>query len=280
MNDSMTDPSNPTQYPKVSRARAVHTAEAIVPRHPAVGVILDVVGGILALCALVFAIVGANAEAFLVFLVIATGFCFLGEQLRRGNLQNGLKRPESLGVVQARVRPLGTTAHAVWAVVALLIAVFIAIGPSLYAMGAARKGSALEQLLTGDDLDARQVIGVLAVGFGVIPLHSLLKKLAYRAQIATRGAGALNGGPNRRRWRSLTYRWRVDIYIAFLAGVVAAFGLLMPYLGGWSTAHDALLSGVAGIVLLVVAAAIFFAGSRLAAQYWKAGMPLGMGESI
>lgn len=251
-----------------------------MPRHPGVGILLDVFGGIFTLFALVFSIVAANAEAFLIVVVIAAGFLFIGEQLRRGNLQNGVTRPESNGIVQARTRPLGTTAHAVWAVVALVIAVFIAIGPSLYAMGAAPKGSAFEQLLTGDHLDARQVVGVLAVGFGVIPLHSLLKKLAYSKQIAARGADALNGGPNRDRWRTLTYRWRIDIYIAFIAGVVAAFGLLMPYLGGWSTAHDALLSGIAGIVLLLVAAAIFFAGTRLAAQYWKAGMPLGMAESI
>ncbi|WP_155865236.1 hypothetical protein [Gryllotalpicola ginsengisoli] len=257
------------------------------PRHPIIGIVLEAVGAA-PLCLTLMAAINSAPETFGVSLVISALLFFVGEELRRGNIHWASGRrgdPDSPAITMVRMRVLGVRTHAVWAVVGAVAGLFLVMGPAIASVlaGAEIELSPLwNYLLTGDDPDSREIVGFLALGFGVTPALSLYKKVHYRKVLRERGTRALKGAEDedeRWRWRALTYRWRADVMLGFLGGVVGGFGIAMPTVIGWSDDDERIGAIVFGLGFLLIGAGLFVAGMALAARYWKAGKPLGMAES-
>ena len=109
--------------------------------------------------------------------------------------------------------------------------------------------------------------GGLAAAIAGVLLASFLKKRRYAAMHAADDERLLQ--PPSGFWRWMTFRWRFDLWLAAAGGALAGLSpVILPF--GEVTVFVALLA--AGILLLAL-------GVWCAAQYWRAGVPLGFAES-
>lgn len=280
--------------------------ERVAASNRAFGRVLSVGGGILAAAALVLlvggglvmtAVAGGPDDGSLdgirgvaavamgatpgVILLFAMCGLVAGEQLRRGAMKRNPSPPDTVlpsASMVSRFRVLSVGWHVFWIVVGLLISVFLVVVPVVSWFTGGWPAS------VGDENDFSRywvIYGSIGFGVTVAAITSLIKKLSYyRAQAAGKVQQGVEA-PGRRFWRFFDYRWRFDLWLSGLGGVilVLAFTPLSSAVGATSSSSelaDALpwtLSFCAlGLVLIV-------AGIVCATQFWRAGEELGSGES-
>lgn len=216
-----------------------------------------------------------------VILLIAMCGLVAGEQLRRGTMQRNPDPPDTVlpsasMVSRFRVLPVGW--HVFWIAVGLLISVLLVGIPVVSWFTGGWPAS------VGDENDfSRYWVIYGSIGFGVTAaaVVSLIKKLSYYRALA---AGKVQQGvdaPGRRFWRFFDYRWRFDLWLAGLGGVIGvlAFTPLSSSVGQTASAADlaAALPWVLGFAALGLL--LIVAGIVCATNFWRAGEELGSGES-
>ena len=173
------------------------------------------------------------------------------------------------GSVTAQLKPLSTGYHLAWIAVAVAGWLTLIVLPVVLAVGGGWPAMLEEKPATYTYLTLG-MYGGLSAALALVLTVSLAKKTGYRATIRRRGAAALGGGAGRSFWRWFTLRWRFDLW---LAGVGGAF------LG---TCWMALIFDDTGFFVTAIGLGLAFtaAGLFAALQYWRAGEPIGAGESF
>ena len=238
------------------------------------GIVLSVIGGVLAAVALALVVVGGLAAdrggdgdggltAPAVFAFFGMVALIPGEQLRRGRFSFGDEDDD--GVVRSRFRTISVRAHAAWLAVGLVVTALLVVSPvvSWFTRGwphADRNGDgfAIWWVLYGSI-----VFGLTCAG-GV----SLLKKVVVMRSIGRPAP------PMSVFWRSFGYRWRFDVWLGGVGGLLLAISFTALPTGsddesGSTTVFVALLS--IGLVLLAL-------GLATATQFPRSGAALGSGE--
>lgn len=201
-------------------------------------------------------------------LIVAMCFLIPGYLRRRGVIARRATTIWRGGSRIATYTPLPLGLHAAWALVPLAAWVLLVVIPLRNLIGGTawpaglqdENSSAVWMLLAG--------YGGLAAALFVTIVASLIKKVAYTARIA-RHPEAVDGSANKSIWRWITYRWRFDLWIAGIGG--GFLGLCWIALGFEDTPFF-LTTLCIGLVLIA-------GGLLLAVNYWRAGEPLGAGES-
>ncbi|WEO76790.1 hypothetical protein BJQ94_15730 [Cryobacterium sp. SO2] len=197
-----------------------------------------------------------------ILLVTATCFLIPGYLRRRATT---IGRGTS---TTATSLPLPLGVHAAWALAPLTGWVLLVLRPLLNLLG----GTAWPAGLRYENADAVWLMlaayGGLSSALFVTILVSLLKKVVYVRHITAQPSD-VDGSAAQGIWRWVTFRWRFDLWLAGIGGVFV--GLCWIALGFGDTPF--FLSTLAiGLVLVA-------SGVLLAVNYWRAGEPLGAGES-
>lgn len=216
-----------------------------------------------------------------VILLFAMCALIPGEQLRRGWIgpsaqpQKGIL-PSASMVSQFRV--LGFGWHILWAAVGLAVSAVL-IGVPLFGWFSGGWPATLRS--TYDFTGFWLIYGSLAFAITVTAFVSLAKKAWYLAALK-RGVATPEGGPGKAFWRWVGYRWRFDLWVGGIGGLLIALSVtfLSGAVGPAAPAGELsealrsfLLLGGAGLALVVLALAA-------SAQFWRAGESLGSGESF
>jgi len=216
-------------------------------------------------------------------LVLLFAMCalVLGEQLRRGQVKPNPNAPDTLLPSASNVSDfavLSYRVHAVWVAVGLAVsAVLVGIPVISWFTGSWPSTVRSDYDFTGFWI----IYGAIAFGITVATAVSLLKKALWVRRVSV-GTATRTGGPGKRFWRWVDYRWRFDIWLAGIGGLLAALSLVFLDGTGGEFGTPALLAAalppfvgvLAGGVLLIVL------GALAAAQFWRSGEALGSGESL
>lgn len=110
--------------------------------------------------------------------------------------------------------------------------------------------------------------GGLAAGIAAVVAVSLVKKLAYRARVRAGSETEESGGAA--FWRSFTYRWRFDLWLAMAGGILLG------------TCWTALYFEDSGFFFGVFGGGVVFLGLAVVTtvNFWRAGEQLAAGESL
>ncbi|GAA4160731.1 hypothetical protein GCM10022286_17200 [Gryllotalpicola daejeonensis] len=258
------------------------------PRQPAAaprragrtwGLVLSVLGVVATLVALVVTLFAPNAMVVLVLVLAAACLLIPGEQLRRGVMMVNPNPPATAlptASVISRFRPLSLRWHAIWAALGLLVCLVLVLVPALESL----LGRVIPPF--GYALDFAWnwlIIGWFGWAIEAAALASLYKKAHYLKVTGRAGDRIGRGAPRAALWRFITYRWRLDLWVAGVGGAAFGLGLVTPALADPRIPGDvASALGFSGL-MLVVGAGVFAAGLWMSSNYWKAGRPLGSGES-
>ncbi|CAN5188418.1 hypothetical protein BH09ACT2_BH09ACT2_16190 [soil metagenome] len=216
-----------------------------------------------------------------VILLFAMCAVIPGEQLRRGWIGPSAKAQKGMlpsASMVSQFRILGFGWHIAWALVGLAISALL-IGIPLSGWLSGGWPSTLRS--TYDFTGFWIIYGALAFAITVALFVSLAKKAWYLAALR-RGAATPAGGPGKAFWRWLDYRWRFDLWVGGIGGLLIALSVtfLSGAVGPAGSATELalalppfLLMAGAGVVLVVLSLAA-------AAQFWRAGESLGTGESF
>lgn len=219
-----------------------------------------------------FGLSTSEIEAALLFTAIPGGLfllamCFIGTgRVMRGAV--GLRDTKGLagGTVVSHNTVMEPRLHLLWLGVALAFWILLILAPTVSALLGGWP-------ITVDDMPQGYVwtvlgmYGALAAAIAGVLLASFLKKRRYAAMHAAEDERLLQ--PPSGFWRWMTFRWRFDLWLAAAGAALAGLAaILLPF--GEVTTFVALLVG--GILLLAL-------GVWCAAQYWRAGVPLGFAES-
>ncbi|QNE47959.1 hypothetical protein F1C58_14335 [Glaciihabitans sp. INWT7] len=215
--------------------------------------------------------------------VLLFAMCALipGEQLRRGWIGPSAKPQKGIlpsASMVSQFRILGFGWHFGWALVGLAIsAVLIGIPLSGW-LG----GGWPSTLRTTYDFTGFWVIyGALAFAITIASFVSLAKKAWYLSALR-RGVATPAGGSGKAFWRWLDYRWRFDLWIGGIGGLLIA--LSVTFLAGAvgpSVTSAELAIALRSFLLLAAAGALLVVLALVAAaQFWRAGETLGSGESF
>ncbi|MFJ8896157.1 hypothetical protein ACIRCZ_16360 [Leifsonia sp. NPDC102414] len=280
--------------------------ERVAASNRAFGKVLSIIGGVLAAVAFVLlvggglvmtAVAGGPDDGSLdsvrglaavamgatpgVILLLAMCGLVAGEQLRRGAMKRNPVPPDTVlpsasMVSRFRVLPIGW--HVFWIVVGLVVSLLLVGLPVISWFTGGWPAS------VGDENDFSRywlIYGSIGFGVTVAAIVSLIKKLSYyRAQAAGKVQPGVDA-PGRRFWRFFDYRWRFDLWLAGLGGVILVLALtpLSSAVGATSSSSevaDALPWTIAFCALGVV---MIVAGIVCATNFWRAGEELGSGES-
>ncbi|WP_223691840.1 hypothetical protein [Leifsonia poae] len=227
-----------------------------------------------------FATIGMSALPGILLLLAMCGL-IVGEQLRRGSMRRNPAPPDTVlpqATMVSGFSVLSDGWHLIWIVVGLLVSLLLVGLPVLSWFTGGWPSS------VGDQNAFAQywlIYGAIAFGITVAALVSLIKKRAFRrAQAGGRiRPGVVAGG--QRFWRWFDYRWRFDLWLAGLGGLIAALSTtaLSEAVGpgsapGALAAALPLFIGFLALGLLLVAA-----GVVCALNFWRSGEALGTGES-
>ena len=247
---------------------------------PRLGLVLSLLGGVVVLFALVNTFTVANPMFVAIAQLIATCLLIPGEQLRRGAMGENPDAPQgrflSTASVISRFRPLSLGWHALWSGLGLLVCLIILAVPAIEALThqvIPPFGYALD--LIGGWL----LIGFFSFAIVAASLASLYKKAHYLKLVADGGDPLGEGSAGAAVWRFVTYRWRFDLWVAAIGGAAFSLGFIAPVLADPSVPGDVASALAFGGVMLVVGAGVFAVGLWMSSNYWKAGRPLGSGES-
>lgn len=170
------------------------------------------------------------------------------------------------GTVVAVNTYLSPRAQLAWVAVALAFWFLLVIVPVLTALGGAWPATVRElpQVYVWMTLG---MYGALASAIAGVLVVSHLKKQRYLAMVAADDARLRQ--PPQGGWRWATFRWRFDLWLGGLGGAFAgASWLALPF----GDVLFLVLPLFGGFTLIAL-------GVWMARQYWRAGVPLGMGES-
>ncbi len=213
-----------------------------------------------------------------VVLLFAMCCLILGEQLRRGSIGRNRTPPNTLlpsASNVSRFTVLGTGWHLLWVVVGLAVCLPLLIVP----MASWFTGGWPADLGDYDFGGFWTIYGTIGLGIVFAAAGSLVKKRGYRRAIAS-GRPA-DGGPGRRFWRFVDYRWRFDLWLVGFGGVLLA---ICPTFIATDIGPDGDAAALASHLPLVIAVAVggivlVVLGVVASLQYWRAGESLGTGES-
>ena len=201
-------------------------------------------------------------------LVTATCFLIPGYLRRRGMIEKQPTRRGRPASHTASYLPLPLGAHAVWALVPLAAWALLIVVPVRNLIGGESWPAGLRYEAETEVWLLLACYGGLAGALFVVVVTSLIKKMAYLRRIEHQPEAA-QGGPGRGTWRWLTFRWRFDLWIAGIGGMFLGLCWIAIGFGDTPFFLSALLIGVALIA----------GGVVLSLNYWRAGEPLGAGES-
>ena len=214
-------------------------------------------------------------------LLFATCFLMLGEQLRRGGIGSSPRPRRGVlprGSYLSAFRPIGTGWHALWAVSSVALALVLLLVPIV---GDVTRGWPSSLPSDYSFSDEWQLNGIVALALAVAVSVSLFKKRHYFRMLARFGPFDRAGQPGTSTWRWLTYRWRIDLWLAAFGGLLTGLSTIAISSTSWQEADPATVSNLlGGLVLLVPGIAVVALGAWLASNYWKAGEPIGSAESF
>ncbi|TFC56955.1 MULTISPECIES: hypothetical protein [unclassified Cryobacterium] len=201
-------------------------------------------------------------------LIVAVCFLIPGYLRRRGVIAERDTTFWRGGSHTAKYKPLPLGLHAAWALLPLAAWVLLVVIPLRNLIG----GTAWPAGLKDENSSAVWMLlaayGGLAAALFAAIVVSLIKKVVYTARVA-RHPEAVDGSAGKGLWRWVTFRWRFDLWLAGLGG--AFVGLCWIALGFDDTPFF--------VTTLAIGLALLAAGLLLAVNYWRAGEPLGAGES-
>jgi hypothetical protein len=226
------------------------------------------------------ATIGMSATPGILLLLAMCGLV-AGEQLRRGSMRRNPNPPAGIlpsASMTSSFSVLSVRWHLLWIIVGLVVS-FVLVGlPVISWFTGGWPGN------VGDD-NAFAVYWVIygAIGFGVTvaAVASLIKKVGFwRAQRNGRIRPGVDA-PGKRFWRWFDYRWRFDLWLAGLGGVVAALSttVLSDAVGPGAAAGDLSAALPAFLGFLLLGIVLIVAGIACSLNFWRAGEELGSGES-
>ncbi|PRY65942.1 hypothetical protein B0I08_10992 [Glaciihabitans tibetensis] len=201
-----------------------------------------------------------------ILLVTAMSCLIPGYLLRRATVRSVPTTFWRGGSVLATYRPLAFWAHALWCLVPLAVWAALILLPLRSMIAGDFPAGIPDDNMTAVWLGLGSYGAVAAGVFGVM-VTSLVKKAVY-VRIATDHPDKIARG-GRGIWRWITFRWRFDLWIAgvgaaFLGAGVIALGFEdLPFY----------------LSTLAIGGVFFIGGMLLSLNYWRAGEPLGSGES-
>ncbi|WP_162924994.1 hypothetical protein [Mycetocola zhujimingii] len=201
-----------------------------------------------------------------VLFLLALCFIMTGRVLR-GQVGTRITTGLRGGTVVSSSPILSARAQATWIGVALALWFLLIVVPLVLALGGGWPATVdeLPQVYVWLTLG---MYGALASAIAGVLAVSQLKKKRYLDMIAAEDRRLLESPVG--IWRWLTYRWRFDLWLGGVGGAVLGSCWLALF-----TADIVLF-----LVSLVIGCVVFCVGVWMARQYWKAGMPLGIGESF
>lgn len=205
-----------------------------------------------------------------VLLVAALVFLFFGVFQRRA-AEFGARDRKWLqgGSIVSLMKPLGTKPHLLWVAVALVFWLLLVIVPVIVSTAGGWPTN-LDETQSGYTFLTIGVYGGLAAAVMFVLITSLVKKTSYVAALRKRGDRARGGGPGKGFWRWFTFRWRFDLWLAGVGGALIGTCWIALIFDDTGFFFGALAIGVVLVAL----------GVLTAVQYWRAGQPLGTGESF
>ncbi|MCX7523201.1 hypothetical protein OSC27_13060 [Microbacterium sp. STN6] len=208
-------------------------------------------------------------------IILLLAMCALipGELLRRGGIGAGRGEPRGTllpqGSLVAVFRPIGLGVHAAWMIALVVVSLTVTFLAAFSASSGTWPAS-VEHEGAYTVLGSLLAYGLLLVGVAGATLGSFVKKSVYASVVRRRGEAALSGAPGQAFWAWFTLRWRFDLWLCGVGLLVLAASSLP------------LSSGDAGVAVaaIVAGAALLAIGLWAACNYWRAGAPLGVGESF
>lgn len=207
------------------------------------------------------------------FVCLLFAICALipGEILRRGAFGPSDSTGSRSGAEQrsfaARFRPIGLRPHAVWGVVLGAVAIALTVG--LARSATEQAWPATVRSYRGSSLSS--LFGIWAALFAALACAtagSFVKKAVYLRVTRRHGENVADGLRGQAFWGWFTMVWRFDLWLCGTAGIALAYsGIQLA-----DDPHTAIGLGASGVVLLA-------AGMGAAANYWRAGVPIGVGVS-
>lgn len=206
-----------------------------------------------------------------VLLLFAMCALILGEQLRRGSFGVNPNPPDTLlpsASVRSSFRLLSTGWHALWTVVAFVVALTFLV-PVIIGFTTGSWPHSLDD--SGAVETPWTIYGAFAFGVGTGLLGSLSKKTFTAAH-----AGVVPPERGRKAWRFWLYRWRIDVWLSGIGGFLVA--LCAVFLCSAVDEYDTPVVGL--VVTAVIGLVLVVVGILLGRGFWRTGESLGSGESF
>ena len=219
-------------------------------------------------------IVGAMVLAPGLLTLFAMCGLIAGEQFRRGRITKNVNPPQTTlpsASMVSQFSMLSFAWHGLWLTVSLLLGAFLVILPVAGRLTGGWPYSVRDPFA----FDGLWLIyGSIVVGIAVTCGVSLFKKVFYLRDVAT-GRITSAGGPGKTFWRWVDYRWRLDLWVAGLGGLLVALAPFALPASQKPTVEEI----VPSIVVTACGAALIVLGLVMARQFWRTGEELGSGES-
>lgn len=204
-----------------------------------------------------------------ILILLATVVVYLGELTRRGTWLSHDRTFLQGGSTTVDLVALPRRTHLAWLAAAIVGWLVVLVVPVFVELGGGWPGTLHEE--------AHHAAWSLLVGYGglvaalaAVSAVSLLKKATYDARQARGAASIVPKSFTVRFWRWFSFRWRLELWIAGIAG-----GLLgsLPVAVLFWPASGSLLLAAAGIVLAALAIV-------LSLNAWRSGESLTRSESV
>lgn len=204
-----------------------------------------------------------------------------GEQMRRGWIAPTSKPQKGLLPTASMVSEfsiLGIGWHVLWSSAGLLVtAALIGIPMASWFTGAWPA-----TLSEDNEFGAFWMIyGTFALGITIASFTSLIKKVAYVRQYRIRGEAISAGGPGKSFWRWVDFRWRLDLWLAGAGGVLLGLSptFLSEAVGPYGSPEELAAALPGAVRLAALGILLVIVGVAASLNFWRAGEPLGSGES-
>ena len=287
----MSHASHGSPEQELSSARRGHRA----------GVVLSLVGALLAAIALALILVGgwragagnhpSELSAWLagfakssipgVLTLFAVCCLIPGEQLRRGTAMGRSTARKTLLPAGTNVSRFDTVRFGwrfLWISVGIVVSLVLVGVPVAFWVNGGAPGSLDES----HDFSGYWITyGAIAFGGTIAGVVSAARMAFYHRAIRSGLATAGQRGPGGGFWRWVDYRWRFDLWMAGIGGLsIAAAPLLIQDSIGRHASSTELAAALPGLyIATLVGAALIVLGLLASAQFWRTGEALGGGES-
>lgn len=214
----------------------------------------------------------------MLILMVASAPLFLAEYTRRGQWRSRDRGFLEGGSNVVQLRPLATWARLLWIALAIAFWVALILVPVTLSIGEDAFADASENLW-----GLLFTYGLFASGMAAVMLFSLIKRLTYDGLAARHAPAIVHGSASQLFWRFVSYRFRFELWFAFLSGLVLG-ALPLVYLSAMDDCYTQSCVPVpdpALLALVVVGAAGFAALALIGClNAWRSGKSLYSGESV